>query len=129
MHKLPGAGRAFDFEIVAVVMMKLLERFDEQIIDRKPNRSAPIGIAAEDSGLRFGGLVIYDFGFAAHVENVGMFFVIFAERTHAVVAQKFIRIEHAPQQTFHSMPASERDQAPLFHSWLLPARNQTREVR
>src|SRR5437764_145375 len=37
MHELAGAGRAFHFEIVAVIMMKLLERFDEEIIDREPD--------------------------------------------------------------------------------------------
>ena len=42
MHELPGAGRAFDFEIIAVVMMKLLERFDQEVIDREPNRTAPV---------------------------------------------------------------------------------------
>ena len=40
-----------------------------------------------------------------------MLLVIFAHRTNAVVAQKFVRIEHPPQQTFHAMAAGERDQA------------------
>ena len=42
MHKPTGAGRAFHLEIVAVVMMKLLERFDQEIIGRKPNRAPPV---------------------------------------------------------------------------------------
>ena len=52
----------------------------------------------------------------------------FAERTNPVVAQKFFRIEHAPEQTFHPVSAGKRDQTQFFHARLLPARNQTRQV-
>ena len=45
--KLPGADRAFDLEIVAVIAVKSLQRLDQQIIDRQPDRAAPVGIAAE----------------------------------------------------------------------------------
>src|SRR5712692_1899443 len=41
-QEISRARRAFDFEIVAVVMMKLLQRLNQQIIDRKPNRAAPV---------------------------------------------------------------------------------------
>src|SRR4029077_819430 len=37
MHEPAGSGWAFNFEIVAVVMVKLLERLDEQVINRKPH--------------------------------------------------------------------------------------------
>src|SRR2546423_5823901 len=53
----PGTSRAFDFEIVAVVVMKFLKRLDEQIIDRQPDRAAPIRVAAENICLRFGRIV------------------------------------------------------------------------
>ena len=53
------AGRTFDLEIVAVVMMKLLERFDQEIIDRHPDRAAPVGVAAEDVRLRFARFVTH----------------------------------------------------------------------
>src|SRR4029077_5376521 len=36
------AGRALDREIVPIVLMELLERFDEQVVDRHPNGAAPI---------------------------------------------------------------------------------------
>src|SRR5215469_7796589 len=34
--------RELNFEIVAEVMMELLQRFDEKKIDRKPDRPAPV---------------------------------------------------------------------------------------
>jgi len=46
---LPRAGGTFDFEIVAVVVMEFLQRFDYQEIDRKPDRSPPVRIAAEQT--------------------------------------------------------------------------------
>ena len=51
-NKMPRSGRAFDFEIIAVIVMKLLQRLDDEKIERKPNGAAPIGIAAELPGCR-----------------------------------------------------------------------------
>jgi hypothetical protein len=42
-----GARRKLDFEIVAEIVMKLLQRFDEQVVHGKPHGAAPIRIAAE----------------------------------------------------------------------------------
>src|SRR5262245_32207223 len=41
-YEISGAGRTFHFEIVAVVMVKLLERFDQEIVDWEPDRAAPV---------------------------------------------------------------------------------------
>jgi hypothetical protein len=37
-----GSRRALDEELVAVVMVKLLERFDDQKIERQPDRTPPV---------------------------------------------------------------------------------------
>src|SRR5437016_4958774 len=42
VHHLARAGWAFYFEVVAVVVMELLERFDDQVVKRKPDWSAPV---------------------------------------------------------------------------------------
>jgi hypothetical protein len=46
-HKLTGAGWALNLEVVSVVMMKLLERLDNEEIHRKPDWAAPVRVAAE----------------------------------------------------------------------------------
>src|SRR6478672_10840443 len=46
-----GSGRAFHFEIVAVIMVKLLERLNQKVIGREPDWSAPVGVASKHSGL------------------------------------------------------------------------------
>src|SRR5438034_941607 len=47
VHYLARARRAFHFEFVAVVVMELLERFDNQVVKRKPDWPAPVRVAAE----------------------------------------------------------------------------------
>src|ERR1700758_3486237 len=54
-----GAGGAFDLEVVAVVVVKLLQRLDDQEVHGKPDRSAPVGIAAEEARVGLGRLVAH----------------------------------------------------------------------
>ena len=56
-HEPAGAGRAFDFEIVAVIVVEFLQRFDDEIIHWHPDGSAPVGVAAEQPRVGFGRLV------------------------------------------------------------------------
>src|SRR6266478_4467648 len=44
VHHLARSGWAFYFEVVAVVVMELLERFDNQVVNRKPDWSAPVRV-------------------------------------------------------------------------------------
>ena len=41
------------------VVMKLLQRFDQQVVDRKPHRPAPVGVAAEEPGIGLRRLVAH----------------------------------------------------------------------
>src|SRR6516164_428724 len=47
MHQPARPDRAFDLEIVAVITVEPMQRLDNQEIHRHPDRTAPIGIAAE----------------------------------------------------------------------------------
>ena len=53
-HVVAGAGRALDLELVAVEAVQVQQRPDEQHVDGHPNRTAPVGVAAEHPGVRFG---------------------------------------------------------------------------
>ena len=87
--------------------MKFLERFDEQEIHRQPNGAAPIGIAAEKSGLGFRRPIADFVNFAAAIELIRFGLVNFRERADAVVAQKFRLVERAAQETFHAVTAQQ----------------------
>src|SRR5262249_28180873 len=46
-HQIAGAARTFDLKFVAEIVMELLQRLDQQEIYRKPDRPAPVRVAAE----------------------------------------------------------------------------------
>src|SRR6185437_15875121 len=46
-HVLTGPGRTLNFEVVAVEAVKIHQCADDQRIDRHPDRTTPVGIAAE----------------------------------------------------------------------------------
>ena len=52
------AGRALDLEVVAVVVMELLQRLDDQEVDREPDRPAPVRVAAEQPDVGLARLVV-----------------------------------------------------------------------
>src|SRR6516165_10607981 len=117
----PRAGRAFDFEFVAVVVMELLQRFDEQVIDGEPDRSAPVGIAAEKVGVRLAGLISDGMGHAANPEYVRVVLMDLRNRADAKVGKKLGFVEHALQQLFHAMTAKQGQESALAAAGLLPA--------
>src|SRR5207253_5365066 len=47
------ADRALDAQRVAVEVVIALERLDHEVVDREPDRPAPVGVAAEEPGVRF----------------------------------------------------------------------------
>ena len=48
----------FHFEIIAEEIVKLLERFDEEEIEGKPDGASPIRITAKQIRRRFGRLIV-----------------------------------------------------------------------
>src|SRR5260370_874959 len=49
--ELPRSVRAIDQEVTTVVVMKPPQGFDDQKVDREPDGSAPVGVAAEQAGV------------------------------------------------------------------------------
>ena len=68
---------AFDEEIVAIIMVKLADGFDEEKVDWHPDGASPVGIPAEDPIMRFGGPVIDIEGIRADAEMKGRCLVRF----------------------------------------------------
>src|SRR5690348_13233854 len=46
-HHLSRPGWKLDLEVVAQIVMKLLQRLDQQVVHWEPNRPPPIGVPAE----------------------------------------------------------------------------------
>src|SRR6516165_1830890 len=47
VHEASGPGRTFDFEIVAVVLVKAQQRPNDQSVNRKPDWTTPVRVAAK----------------------------------------------------------------------------------
>src|SRR3989442_13201965 len=56
-EQVAGPGWAFHFEVVAVIVMKSLQRFDQQVIDGEPDGAAPVRVSAEGRAPRLRGVV------------------------------------------------------------------------
>src|SRR5262245_49825880 len=67
---LSGASRTFDLEVLAQIVMKLLQRFDQQEVDREPDGAAPVRIAAEQPRARFRRLVIHAMLHPINLEDI-----------------------------------------------------------
>src|SRR5262245_42198131 len=55
---LPRTCWVFDLKVIAVKVVVSLESFDQQVIQRKPNWSAPIRVATEKTHRGLAGLIV-----------------------------------------------------------------------
>ena len=101
------AGRTLDLEIVAVILVELLQRFDEQVVDGHPDRPPPVRVSTEEAGNGFRGLITDTDFIATTAEHVGMRLVDLRDGAHAVIRKEFGLIEHPAEKTLHTMPAKE----------------------
>src|SRR5207248_5343805 len=62
-------------EAIAEIVVKLLQGFDEQVVDGEPDRPAPVGIAAEEAAGRLGGLVPHAVAVAVELQHVWLVLV------------------------------------------------------
>jgi hypothetical protein len=92
-------------KVIAVVVMKLLERFDNEKIDRKPDRASPIGVATEKPGTRLPRLVAHLVYRAIQLQPIRMVEVMTADRANTIFAEELISVKHACEQSLHAMAA------------------------
>src|SRR5258708_27799293 len=83
-----GMRGALYSEIFAVVVVKFLQGFHEQIVHGKPDGPAPVGISAKEAGRGFGRLVVDAVGVSVYVNLVRMVLVEAPECRHSIRAKK-----------------------------------------
>src|SRR5258708_37660089 len=83
-----GMRGALYFEIFAVVVVKFLQGFHEQIVHGKPDGPAPIEIYAKEAGRGLGRLVVDAVGVSVYVNLVRMVRVEAPECRHSIRAKK-----------------------------------------
>src|SRR2546426_4286005 len=102
-----GSRGTLDPEIVAVVVMELLQRLDDQVVDRHPDRPAPIRVAAKESRRGLAWLILDCKALAVPLQHVRTLLVVSRERTNTVVGQKLRFVEHPAEELLHPAAAQE----------------------
>ena len=92
-----GTNWTLYLQLIAVEMVIAFECLDDEVIDREPNRAAPVGVAAEEVAGAFAGHVIHAMFLMPGDENVGLVAVDARDRAQSVGRKKFILIEHVAQ--------------------------------
>ena len=85
-----AAGRVLDLEVVAEEPAVALEGADQEVVQREPDRPAPVGVAAEHRRRRLGRLVVDRRPDALDVELVGVLAVVRRHGAQAVRRQELV---------------------------------------
>jgi hypothetical protein len=109
MRRIPKAElpsrtrRILDCERVAVEMVIALERFDQEVVDREPDRTPPIGVATEESRVALARDIVYAPLMAVYIKAVGVVPVDARKRTDAVGCQELSLVKEIPQYLLQSL--------------------------
>src|SRR5215470_4961727 len=79
---LARASGTLDLEVIPVIVMELLQRLDDQEVDWKPDRAAPIGVASKQARPGFRRLIIHLEHVAVHPIGEWVRLVIARNRSH-----------------------------------------------
>ncbi len=116
VHQVAGTSGALDFEVVAVIRKIVHQGADDQRVDRHPDRSPPIRVAAKHAAVRLGRQITHPIFLAAHRKDIGMLGVIAGQGTDPVGAQELVLVEHAGQNPAQPTLINEPHDAPLGHA-------------
>src|SRR6516225_9690105 len=93
-------------------MVELLKRLDEEKVDRHPDGTAPVGVAAEKGGGGLSRLVIHTIDTAVDISFVGMIEVVAQKGAHPVGREKFRFVEHARKDSLELLAVDKGKQPP-----------------
>src|SRR5437016_2764213 len=97
-RELPaGAGGKLHREALAQVMVELLQRLDQEVVDREPDRPPPVGVAAEQPARRLRRLVADPIFGAVDLQHVGLVAVHAGERADAIRREELSLVQQAAQ--------------------------------
>ena len=85
----PRAGRKFDLELISIEVMEFLQRFQQKEINRKPDRSTPVGISSKQSRAGFRRLVVHAMFHSVDRKDVWVALVEFRDGSNSVLRKKF----------------------------------------
>ena len=111
---LAGPGRVLDREVVAEEPVVPLQDADHQVVQREPDRAAPVGVPAEHGRGGLGRLVVDARRDALDLELVGMVAVIGGQGPQAVRGQELALVEQLGEQPLQPVRPAQAEQQPLL---------------
>src|SRR5262245_42689833 len=116
-----GSRGTFELEPVAVEFVELVKTFDDQVVDRHPDRTAPIGVSAEESAVRLGRNVS-DFGMiTVDLEDIGLVEMASRQGPNAVIRQEFALVQDALEHPGTAEGTHDREQTRIVGTGRIPA--------
>jgi hypothetical protein len=83
----------------------ILQGLDDETIHWHPDRTAPVRIPAEKTGVRLSGLILDFHRDAVEVKAIRILSMCSQDGAHADVGQEFGFVEQPLKQRFHAMAA------------------------
>src|SRR5258708_4346073 len=102
-EELPRARRTFDAEVITEVAGVASQCFDDDVVDRKPHRPAPVGVTAEQPARRLGRLIVDNRARRREVELERLVAMAGRHRTNAVWRQHAFFVEHVRQYSSQAL--------------------------
>src|SRR5450432_4900282 len=104
------AGRVLDGELVTEESVVALKNADHKVVEREPERAAPVGVPAEHGGGGLGRLVVDARLDAFDVEYVGMLAVVGRQCPQAMRGQELALVEKFREKLLQPAHASQAEQ-------------------
>ena len=112
-----GPCRVLDRVVVAEEAVVALQRADHHVVQREPQRTAPVGVAAEHRGGRFGGFVVDSRPYAVDLELVRVLAVVGGHGPQPVGREELLLVEELGEQPLQPVDADDAEQhSPLSRS-------------
>src|SRR5438093_10205178 len=100
--------------------MEPLERLYQEVVDREPDRAAPVGVAAEQAQVRLRRFVVDAVVGPVDRQDERVVAVVPAEGADTVICEELLRIEHPREQRSEPIAVDEGEEAPLPDARLVP---------
>src|SRR5712691_1578121 len=115
-HHISGSGWALNLEVVAQIVMKLLKRLDEQVVDREPNGATPVGVAPKQSRRRLAGLIVDAVLHALRRKLVRIVTVKLRQGPNAIRREELALVQHELENASELISVGDGQQSPLAHA-------------
>src|SRR6266404_2885152 len=108
---LSGTGGKLHLKFVAKEVVELLQRLDQEIVHRKPDRPAPVRVSTKNSGGRLSRLVVNLTSRSIDLEHERVFAMKLRKGADPIFGEKLRFVEHVAKNYRKVTAVNDREQA------------------